>query len=95
MVRAHDEAKADQMDLERQAKEPFEVLAMTTEGEAKLMVRNVTSQGGILAWRRLYSYHNRRTMARWQWLHLCGGAKQGRQVDGPCCGCRRRRSDQL
>ncbi len=64
MVRAHDEAKADQMNLERQAKELFEVLAMTTEGEAKLMVRSAPWQDGILAWRGLNSHHNRRAMAR-------------------------------
>ena len=63
-VRSHDEGKADAMELEKQSQELFEVLAMITEGEAKLMVRNVSSQDGIMAWQRLYRHHNRRTMAR-------------------------------
>ncbi len=68
-VRIHDESKADVMELERQSKELFEVLATTTEGEAKLMVRNVTSQDGIVAWQRLFRHHNRRTMARVLRMH--------------------------
>jgi hypothetical protein len=64
VVRTHDEQKADQMEFERQSQELFEVLAMITEGEAKLMVRSVLTQGGIVAWERLYRHHNRRTMAR-------------------------------
>ena len=57
-VRTHDESKADLMELEKQSKEFLEVLAMTTEGEAKLMVRSVTSQDGSVAWQRLYRHHN-------------------------------------
>ena len=53
MVRRHDDGKADAMDLEKQSQELFEVLAMITEGEAKLMVRYVSSQDGIVAWQRL------------------------------------------
>ncbi len=53
-VRTHDEQQDDQMELERQSRELFEVLAMITQGEAKLMVRNVLMQDGIVAWQRLY-----------------------------------------
>ena len=48
-VRSHDEQRADQMELERQSQELFEVLAMITEGEAKLMVRKVLTQDEIVA----------------------------------------------
>ena len=52
------------MNLEKLAKELYEVLVITTEGEAKLMVRNSASQDGIQAWHRLYRHYNRRTFAR-------------------------------
>ena len=68
-VRSHDEQRADQMELKRQSQEPFEVLAMITEGEAKLRARNVLTQDGIVAWQRLYRHHNRRTMARVLRMH--------------------------
>ena len=63
-VRAMDEARADRMNLEKLTKELYEVLVCTTEGEAKLMVRNIPSQDGIQAWHRLYRHYNRRTFAR-------------------------------
>ncbi len=59
-----DEQKADKMELERQSQDLFEVLAMITEGDAKLMVGNVLTQDGIVAWQRLYRHRNRRTRAR-------------------------------
>jgi uncharacterized membrane protein YgcG len=64
MVRAMDEGRADRMDLEKLSKELYEILVITTEGEAKLMVRNTPAQDGILAWHRLYRHYNRRTFAR-------------------------------
>ena len=64
-----DEARADQMDSEKLSKELFKVLVATTDGEAKMMVRNVALQDGILAWHRLYRHHNRRTMARALRMH--------------------------
>ena len=64
MVRAMDEARADRMNLEKLSKELYEVLVITTEGEARLMVRNIISQDGIQAWHRLYRHYNRRTFAR-------------------------------
>lgn len=63
-VRAADEARADSMDLEKLSKELYEILVITTEGEAKLMVRNTPLQDGVLAWHRLYRHYNRRTFAR-------------------------------
>jgi hypothetical protein len=64
MVRALDEGRADRMNLEKMSKELYEVLVITTEGEARLMVRNIISQDGIQAWHRLYRHYNRRTFAR-------------------------------
>lgn len=64
MVRRMDEDRADRMDLEKLAKELYEILVITTEGEAKLMVRNTPLQDGVLAWHRLYRHYNRRTFAR-------------------------------
>lgn len=63
-VRGMDEDRADRMNLEKLSKELYEVLVITTEGEAKLMVRNIASQDGIQAWHRLYRHYNRRTFAR-------------------------------
>ena len=64
MVRRMDEERADRMNLEKLAKELYEILVVTTEGEAKLMVRNTPFQDGVLAWHRLYRHYNRRTFAR-------------------------------
>ena len=64
MVRVMDEGRADRMNLEKLSKELYEVLVVTTEGEARLMVRNIVSQDGIQAWHRLYRHYNRRTFAR-------------------------------
>ena len=63
-VRGMDSSRADDMKLEKLSKELYEVLVITTEGEAKLMVRNTPNQDGILAWHRLYRHYNRRTFAR-------------------------------
>ena len=63
-VRAMDEDRANRMSLERMSKELYEILVISTEGEAKLMVRNVISQDGVQAWHRLYRHYNRRTFAR-------------------------------
>ena len=63
-VRDMDKSRADSMNLEKLSKELYEVLVITTEGEAKLMVRNTPGQDGILAWHRLYRHYNRRTFAR-------------------------------
>ena len=63
-VRVMDEDRANRMNLERMSKELYEILVISTEGEAKLMVRNVISQDGIQAWHRLYRHYNRRTFAR-------------------------------
>jgi hypothetical protein len=68
-VRAMDEGHADKIDLEKMSKELYEALVCTTDGEAKLMVRNVSSQDGILAWHRLYRHYNRRTLARVLRMH--------------------------
>ncbi len=57
------------MEFERQSQELFEVLTMITEGEAKLMARNVLMQDGIVAWQRWYRHHNWRTMARVLRMH--------------------------
>ena len=52
------------MNIEKVSKELYEVLVVTAEGEARLMVRNIATQDGIQAWHRLYRHHNRRTFAR-------------------------------
>ena len=68
-VRALDPARADRMNLEKLARELYEVLVLTTEGEAKMMIRNIADQDGILAWHRLYRHYNRRTLARVLRIH--------------------------
>lgn len=68
-VRAMDPGAADKIGLEKLAKELYEVLVMTTEGEAKMMIRNVSDQDGIAAWHRLYRHYNRRTLARVLRIH--------------------------
>ena len=64
MVRALDGDHADRLDLEKVSKELHEVLVTITEGEAKLMVKNVLNNDGVLAYHRLYRHYNRRTLAR-------------------------------
>ena len=64
MVRALDGESADRLDLEKVTKELYEVLVTITEGEAKLMVKNVLNNDGVLASHRVYRHHNRRTLAR-------------------------------
>ncbi len=54
----------DRMNIDKVSKELFETLVMLTEGEAKMMVRGVATQDGILAWHRLYRHYSRRTLAR-------------------------------
>ena len=51
-VRAVDESRADRMNIEKVSKELYEVLVVTTEGKARLMVRNIATQDGIQAWHR-------------------------------------------
>ena len=68
-IRAMDESRADRMDIEKVSKELYEVLVVTTEGEARLMVRNIAAQDGIKAWHRLYLHYNRRTFARVLRMH--------------------------
>ena len=68
-VRLMDPERADRMGLERLARELYEVLVLTTEGEAKKMIRNISDQDGILAWHRLYRHYNRRTLARVLRIH--------------------------
>ena len=55
---------ADRPDLETVSKELYEVLVTITKGEAKLMIKNVLNNDGVLAYHRLYRHHNRRTLAR-------------------------------
>ena len=59
MVRALDGQYADRLDLEKVSKELYEVLVTITEGEAKLMVKNVLNNDGVLAYHRLYRHYNR------------------------------------
>ena len=68
-IRAMDESRADRMNIEKVSKELYEVLVVTTEGEARLMVRNIATQDGIQAWHRLYRHYNRRTFARILRMH--------------------------
>ena len=68
-IRAMDESRADRMNIEKVSKELYEVLVVTTEGEARLMVRNIAIQDGIQAWHRLYLHYNRRTFARVLRMH--------------------------
>ena len=48
-IRAMDESRADRMKIEKVSKELYEVLVVTTEGEARLMVRNMATQDAIQA----------------------------------------------
>ena len=61
--------RADRMGLDKLSKELYEVLVMVTEGEAKMMIRSVPDQDGILAWHRLYRHYNRKTLARVLRIH--------------------------
>jgi hypothetical protein len=64
-----DPERAERIKLEKLSKELYEVLVITTDGEAKLMVRNTPDNDGILAWHRLYRHYNRRTFARILRIH--------------------------
>ena len=68
-IRAMDKSRADRMNIEKVSKELYEVLVVTTEGEARLMVRNIATQDGIQAWHWLYLHYNRRTFARVLRMH--------------------------
>ena len=68
-IRAMDESRADRMNIEKVSKELYEILVVTTEEEARLMVRNIATQDGIQAWHRLYRHWNRRTFARVLRMH--------------------------
>ena len=73
-IRAMDESRADRMNIEKVSKELYEVLVVTTEGEARLTVRNIATHDGIQAWHRLYLHYTRRTFARvlrmhWEAMH--------------------------
>ena len=68
-IRAMDESRADRMNIEMVSKELYEVLVVTTEGEARLMVRNIATQDDIQAWHRLCLHYNRRTFARVLRMH--------------------------
>ena len=68
-IRAMDESRADRMNTEKVSKELYEVLAVTTEGEVRLMVRNIATQDGIQAWHPLYLHNTRRTFARVLRMH--------------------------
>ena len=50
------------MGLDKLSKDLYEVLVMITEGEAKIMIRSVPDQDGILAWHQLYRHYNRKTL---------------------------------
>ena len=63
MVRALDGEYADRLDLEKVSKELYEVLVTITEGEAKLMVKDVLNNDGVFAYHRLYRHYKRRTLA--------------------------------
>ena len=68
-IRVMDESRADRRNIEKVSKELYEVLVVTTEGEARLKVRNMATQDGIQAWHRLYWHYNRRTFARILRMH--------------------------
>ena len=55
---------AEAMNLHKLAAELYEVLFLSTEGEAKLIVAVVPDRDGLVAWQRLYKHFNRRTLAR-------------------------------
>ena len=61
--------RAHRIWLDKLSKELYEVLVMITEGEAKMMIRSVPDQDGILAWHRLYRHYNRKTLARVLRIH--------------------------
>ena len=53
--------RADRTGLYQLSKELYEVLVMITEGEAKMMIRSVPDQDGILAWHRLCRHCKRKS----------------------------------
>jgi hypothetical protein len=55
---------AKEINLGRTTEELYEVLYLMTENEAKLIVKAVENQDGLVAWQRLHSHFNRRTLAR-------------------------------
>jgi hypothetical protein len=63
-VRQMDEGRADRIGLEKLSTELYEILVLATEGEAKLMVKTVDTNDGLLAWQKLYGHYNRRTLTR-------------------------------
>jgi hypothetical protein len=58
--------------IDKVSKEFFETLVMLTEGEAKMMIRGIATQDGILAWRWLCRHDSRRTLARALRMHREG-----------------------
>ena len=62
-IRAMDVSRADRMNIEKVSEELYEVFVVTTEGEARLMVRNIATQDGIQA------ALQRRTFARVLRMH--------------------------
>ena len=63
-VRQMDEARAERIGLEKLSTELYEILVLATEGEAKLLVKTVDTNDGLLAWQKLYGHYNRRTLTR-------------------------------
>ena len=63
-VTALDTERAANMNLNKLSKELYEVLVMLTEGEAKIMVRNVRNNDGMVAWHQMYKHYNKRTLGR-------------------------------
>ena len=63
-VRAISEVHANAIGLEKLNTELYEVLVLNTDGEAKLMVKATEGSDGGLAWYKLYSHYNKKTLAR-------------------------------
>ena len=55
--------------LDKVSVELYEMLVLVTEGEAKLTVKSVQERDGLVAWSRLHSCYNRRTLARLMRVH--------------------------
>ena len=55
--------------LEKVTTELYEMLVLVTEGEAKLLVKSVAECEGLVAWSRLRTRYNRRTLARLMRVH--------------------------
>ncbi len=62
-VKGLDRDVADRMNIDELSRELCETLVMLTEKEAKMMIRGVTTQDGMLAWHRSYRHYDRRTLA--------------------------------